>query len=139
VAPPQFIGINAIFGPDLWIPAAMAEQLLPTEMQNALSDRGKALFLGVERLRAGVTRGQAQANLTSIAGDLAREYPGTNQGHTVAMRPIREIFFASSAGTSSPILFASVGLLTVVGIVLLIACSNVANVLLARSAARQQE
>jgi hypothetical protein len=45
IAPPQFIGVNGMFGPDLWIPATMAEQVLPNEMQNALSDRGKPAFL----------------------------------------------------------------------------------------------
>jgi hypothetical protein len=43
IAPPQFIGVNAMFGPDLWIPAAMAEQLLPNETQNGFSDRSKAV------------------------------------------------------------------------------------------------
>ena len=51
VAPPQFIGVNGFFGPDLWIPAAMAEQLLPNEMQNALTDRSKAVFQGVGRFK----------------------------------------------------------------------------------------
>ncbi|MGH9665539.1 MAG: ABC transporter permease, partial [Bryobacteraceae bacterium] len=51
VGPRQFIGVNAIFGPDLWIPAAMAERLLPNQMQTALSDRGKMIFHGVGRLR----------------------------------------------------------------------------------------
>jgi predicted permease len=139
VAPPQFIGVNALFGPDLWIPAAMTEQLLPNEMRNAFSDRGKAAFQGVGRFKPGVSRAQAQANMATIAADLAREYPATDEGHTAAVRPIRDVLFASSFGPSTPILFASAGLLIVVGIVLLIACSNVANLLLARSAARQQE
>ena len=117
----------------------MAEQLLPNEMQNALSDRSKAVFQGVGRFKPGVNRAQAQANMTAIAADLAREYPATNEGHTVTVRPIRDVLFASSVGGSTQILFASAGLLMVVGIVLLIACSNVANLLLARSAARQQE
>lgn len=56
VAPPKFIGVNAIFGPDLWIPAAMAEPLLPVEMHNALSDRSKAVFLGVGRLKPGIAQ-----------------------------------------------------------------------------------
>jgi predicted permease len=139
IAPPHFIGVNSIFGPDFWIPAAMAEQLLPNEMQTALSDRGKAFFQGVGRLKPGVTRTQAQTNITAIAAALAREYPETNAGHTVAVRPIRDVLFGSSSSGTTPILFGSAVLLAVVGIVLLIACSNVANLLLARSAARQQE
>jgi predicted permease len=117
----------------------MAERLLPNAMQTALSDRGKAVFQGVGRFKPPATRTQAQANMATIAADLAREYPATNEGHTATVRPIREVLFASSFGASTPILFASAGLLIVVGIVLLIACSNVANLLLARSAARQQE
>lgn len=139
VAPPKFIGVNAIAGPDVWIPAAMAEQLLPNTMQNALTDRGKAIFRGIARLKPGVSRAQAQANVATIASSLAREYPATNQGYTARVEPIREALFAGASGGSRPIVFASAGLLIVVGIVLLIACSNVANLLLARSAARQQE
>ncbi len=139
VAPPHFIGVNAIFGPDLWIPAAMAEQLLSNEMQGALTDRSKTVFQGVGRFKPAVNRGQAQADLMAIAADLAREYPATNEGHTVTVRPIRDALFASSFGGSTQVLLVSAGLLVVVGIVLLIACSNVANLLLARSAARQQE
>src|SRR5258706_4678643 len=75
VAPPKFIGVNALFGPDLWIPASKAEQLLPNELPTALADRSKAVFQGVGRLQAGVTRQQAQAHMGAIAADLAREYP----------------------------------------------------------------
>ncbi|HEY3938357.1 MAG TPA: ABC transporter permease [Bryobacteraceae bacterium] len=139
VAPPQFIGVNALFGPDVWIPAAMAEQLWPNEMQGVFSDRGKAVFAGLGRLKPAVSETQAQANLAAIAANLAREYPSTNEGYTIAVRPLRDVLFASNRSSPTQILFASAGLLIVVGIVLLIACSNVANLLLARSAARQQE
>jgi predicted permease len=139
IAPPQFIGVNSIFGPDFWIPAAMAERLLPNEMQAVFTDRGKTIFNGLARFKPGVTQTQAQANIETIGAALARDYPETNAGHTVTVRPIREVMFASASSGSSPILFGSAVLLIVVGIVLLIACSNVANLLLARSAARQQE
>ncbi|MBV8818622.1 MAG: ABC transporter permease, partial [Acidobacteriaceae bacterium] len=139
VAPPRFIGVNGLFGPDLWIPATMAEQLLPHEMSRIFADRSKELFLGVGRLKPGVTLQQVQANLGLIAADLAREYPGTNEGRTTIVRPIRDVLFAGSLTSSAPVMAGTFLLLIVVGIVLLIACSNIANLLLARSAARQQE
>jgi predicted permease len=137
VAPPKFIGVNGIFGPDVWIPSAMAERLLPNEMRNGLTDRAKAAFQGVGRLRAGVGQAQAQANLAAIASGLASTY-AADEGHTAAVRPLSDVLYGNSFGGST-LMFAGIALLAVVGIVLLIACSNVANLLLARSAARQKE
>jgi predicted permease len=138
VGPPGFIGVNAVFGPDLWIPAAMTETLFPAEFQNALTDRARAVFTGVGRFNTGVNRREAQANLETIAADLAREYPAADEGHSINVTSVRDILFWGNASPEA-VLFASTVLLVVVGIVLLIACSNVANLLLARSAARRQE
>ncbi len=139
VAPPHFIGVNAIFGPDVWVPAAMAETLLPNELQSALSDRGKSLFTAIGRYKNGASEEQAQAEMATIAASLAHDYPAADENHTVAVRPVTDVVFGSAGTGATPIRFAGIVLLIVVGIVLLIACSNVANLMLARSASRRQE
>jgi predicted permease len=136
VARPGFIGVNGLVGPDLWLPLAMAAPLLPKEMRAAATDRSKPLLQGVARLRPGVTLPQAQANVSALAAALAREYPAANQDQTGTVRPITDVLFG---GGSTVIRFASTVLAVVAGVVLLIACSNVANLLLARSGARSQE
>ena len=139
IAPPHFIGVNAVFGPNLWIPAAMAERLFPTSLENVLTDRGQAAFLAVGRLNPGVRQTQARANIETIAAALAQSYPSTNAGRSITVRSLRDVLFESGASATAPMLFASIALAVVVAIVLLIACSNVANLLMARSASREHE
>ena len=136
VTPPGFIGVNGLVGPDLWLPLRMADQLLPNEMPAAVTDRSRPLLQGVARVKPGVTVAEAQANVAALATALAREYPAADEGQTVTVRPIGDVLFG---GASTMVHFAGAVLGMVAGVVLLIACSNVANLLLARSAARQHE
>ena len=138
VAPEGFLGVSAIFGPDVWLPATMAAQVLPLPMQDILRDREKPFFQVVGRLKTGIDRSQAQANLQTIASSLQQEFPDANAGHTICVQPITTALFSSTGGEAGA-KFVSAVLLAIVGLVLIIACSNVANLLMARAVKRQQE
>jgi len=136
VGPKGFKGVYAVFGPDLWIPSMMAEQVLPAEQRSALNDRGLPLFTGIGRLQPGVTRAQAQAEMSIVGAALGKEDPGANEGKILTVTPLLE---AAYGPERQPVVFGGILLMAIVGLVLLIACSNVANLLLARSSVRRQE
>lgn len=136
VGPKGFKGVYAVFGPDLWVPSMMAERILPAEQRTALADRGLPLLTGIGRLEPGVTLAEAQAEMKIAGAALEKEDPGVNEGKALTVMPLLE---AAYGPERQPVVVGGFLLMAIVAFVLLIACSNVANLLLARASVRRQE
>jgi predicted permease len=137
VAPEGFKGVTAVFGPDVWIPAMMAEVVLPAQMRDWLRNPSALAFRGVARLRSGVSVAQAGANVATIGAALERERPDANRGRSLAVEPLTRAALLSAGSMSAASI--SLALLIIPALMLLIACSNVAHLLLARAASRRHE
>src|SRR5437867_7711257 len=133
VAPEKFHGTFIGYSFNFWVPTSMQETFDTTGYK--LEDRGARWIEGYAFLKPGVTRQQAQAELSAIAKRLENDYPETDRGHEITILPLWKPPF-NQAGTLSSTLAIT---LAVAIFVLLIACANVSNLLLVRSLLRRHE
>ena len=125
VAPAEFRGDFPGIALDAWVPAPLAGE----------RERNARQFRAIVRLKPGVSVSQASAEAATVAARLERDFPKTNEGIGARIVPIWKAQEGASGILAAPL--AILG--SACGLVLLIACANVANLLLARSASRQRE
>ncbi len=133
IAPEGFVGTETAYTPELWVPMMMQEWIEPGN--GWLDRRSTQNLFATGRLKDGVSLAQAEASLNVLAGQLGKEYPETNEGQTMTLTPPGLIH----PMLRTPVIGFTWALMAVVGLVLLIACTNLASLLLQRAAERRKE
>jgi predicted permease len=138
VAPRGFKGVNAFNVPEvLWVTTGVHDQVLSGFGRQIFMLRRGLMCTVFARLRPDVPLAEAETSAKAVAARLAHDFPRDNGGRTVAVVPLRQTI----VGINQRDQYATIArvLMTIVGFVLLIACVNLANLLLARGAARERE
>jgi len=137
VAPEGFRGIFTLFGVDIWVPQAMYQQVLSGFVRENWDDRRALIFFSFARLKPGIGVEQARAALNTVGTQLAQAFPRDNDGRNFTATPLLQA--ALNPNQREAFVAAGAAMMGVVALVLLIACGNVANLLLARAAGRERE
>ncbi len=146
VAPEKFTGMFPMLAPEIWTPVAFVDDAQPGGIIDAvpspggtswLDRRGQRWLFLIGRRKPDVTVDQVRADLSALMNQLEATYPQTNKDRRISVVATRDVHILPQADRA--VTPAAAALLVVVGLVLLIACANVASMLLARASARRRE
>lgn len=142
IAPEGFTGTTALFSPEFWLPLGIYEQVVndfANERQKKLRDIDHHPLFVVGRLKPGLTPATAEPFVVALAQRLAEARPEVNREHTIELAPPPRFSMSTHRQNDRGNRTLSLLLMGMSGVVLLIACLNLANMLLARGASREKE
>ncbi len=143
VAPPGFAGTSPALAAEFWLPLAATKLVENDFLRDIaggdLTSRDTHRFLLIGRLKPGTAQETANRELGALAAALAEAYPAANRDYTIIASPLQRRGFAATPGDDDSLVSLSAVLLGMSGVVLLVACLNLANMLLARGRARRKE
>ena len=142
VAPRKFTGTMQVFSPDVWLPLSVYDQVandFQSENKTTIDDRKGNQLLILGRLKPGMTAATAKPALEGLAANLEKAFPVEQKNQTFMTEPVSRN--SVSTGPSGEGSLTAIGplLLGMASVVLLVACLNLANMLLARGTARRKE
>ncbi|HLY18512.1 MAG TPA: ABC transporter permease [Bryobacteraceae bacterium] len=141
IAPEGFTGTTALISSELYLPLGAYQSVI-----NDFEGHGRSLeardhhtLILVGRLRPGVTAQRADAQLAVAAAQLEKAYPGENRNQTFMTSPLSRLNISTNPSNDAELRMPAILLLSMAGVVLLIASLNLANMMLARGTARRKE
>ena len=135
VTPPLFQGTQSGLRADMWIPATMVQQFV-SGSENLLKDRGAHWMMAIAHLKPGASREQAQSEMNILYGQLAKQFPDAHKDrNSVILHPLWRAPFGANYYLRTILLL----LIAISGVVLMLTCANVANLLLVRAVGRRRE
>ena len=142
VAPPKFTGTMALIAPDMWLPLGMFDIVVNDIFKNngsGLADRANLSLVVAGRLKPGLTIESAAPRLEVLSRQLEGAYPAENKNQLLTVNPLPRLGTNTSPKSDAGPAGAAAFLMGLSGVVLLIACLNIANMLLARGSSRRKE
>jgi predicted permease len=136
-----FKGTNAMISPELYLPLGMYESMMNDFEGHGrqLASRDNYALIVLGRLREGVTQQAANASLAVVADRMAKAYPGENKDQTFIVHSLSRNSVSTRPPRGNEVAFPAILVISMAGVVLLIASLNVANMMLVRGAARRKE
>jgi putative ABC transport system permease protein len=141
IAPKGFTGTTALVSPEIFVPLR-AYGMVMNDFDGhvkPLASRNNNALMVMGRLKPGVTTQAADATLTVAASQLEKAYPDENKDQTLLARPLARMSFSTSPQTDSALRIPAIMLLSLAGVVLMIASLNLANMMMAKGTARRKE
>jgi len=142
ITPKGFVGTMQILSPEVWLPMSVYDQVandFSSENRSTIDDRKGTQLRIMGRLKPGLTAAAAKPELAGLAANLEKAYPVEQKDQTFMAERVSRNTVSNTPGSDSKIIAIAPLLLGMAVVILLVACLNLANMLLARSAARRKE
>jgi predicted permease len=142
IMPEGFTGLTSVFSPEIWLPLGVYDDItkdLGNARTNSLADRGFDRLMVIGRLKPGISAAAAEPALKGLAANLETAFPVEQKNQTFMTAPLLPFDTSTSPGEAGPIKTIGALLTAMAAVVLLVACLNLANMLLARGTARRKE